>query len=130
MHAVDTSVLVRFLTANDAAQSAAAERLLTSGGVFIAKSVLLEAEWVLRSAYGRPRRELALVFQSIADAGEVVIEDEPSVRRAIAWFAAGLDFADALHLSSRREGVEFLTFDKGLVSASRRVGAAGVRKLA
>ncbi len=129
MKAVDTNVLVRYLTADDPAQASAASRIFEGDRVFISKSVLLETEWVLRGAYRRSPREIAGVFAALADAKEIEIEDERTVRRAIAWFAQGLDFADALHVASRRQDVEFLTFDKGLVSISRRAGIEGVRRI-
>lgn len=130
MKAVDTNVLVRYLVADDPAQASAASRVFESESIFIPKSVLLESEWVLRSAYERSPSEIAAAFAALADAREIEIEDERAVRRAIAWFARGLDFADALHLASRRQDVEFVTFDKGLVSIARRTGIEGVRKLA
>lgn len=127
MPAVDTNVLVRFLTADHPAQSKRASAIFAAGDVFITKSVLLESEWVLRSVYRRRGAELASVFQALADAREVIMEDEPAVRRALAWFASGLDFADALHLASRRQGGDFVTFDRKLVSAGRRLRITAVR---
>ena len=51
MIAVDTNVLIRLVVADHAAQAARAAAVFRSGPVFIAKSVLLEAEWVLRYSY-------------------------------------------------------------------------------
>ena len=52
MTAADTNVVVRLLTGDDPVQSSAARLLFESGTVWIAKTVLLEADWVLRSLYG------------------------------------------------------------------------------
>ncbi len=55
MIAVDTNVLARFITNDDAAQAKRARRLIEAGPVFVAKTVLLELEWVPRGAYGLDR---------------------------------------------------------------------------
>ncbi|MFX8316487.1 PIN domain-containing protein, partial [Acinetobacter baumannii] len=52
MRAIDTNVIVRFLTADDATQAAVARRAIEAGDIFIPTTVLLETEWVLRSGYG------------------------------------------------------------------------------
>jgi len=51
MTAVDTSVLVRLLTKDDPKQTEAARSLFAAGPIWIAKTVLLETRWVLRSTY-------------------------------------------------------------------------------
>ncbi len=95
--------------------------------MLVPKTVLLETEWVLRRAYDFSRAEVARAFDALAEAAEVDLEDAGEVGLALAWFRAGLDFADALHIASRGEAAEFLTFDKRLVSAARR---AGIREVA
>jgi predicted nucleic-acid-binding protein len=50
--AVDTNVLVRLLTWDDPQQGTAAKSLFAAGPIWIAKTVLLETGWVLRSLYG------------------------------------------------------------------------------
>lgn len=52
MIAIDTNIVVRFLTQDDPAQFKQAARLFRETELFIAESVLLETEWVLRFAYG------------------------------------------------------------------------------
>lgn len=52
MRAVDTDVVVRFLTGDDPEQAGRVRALIDEGGVFVSAVVLLESDWVLRSAYG------------------------------------------------------------------------------
>ena len=52
MVAVDTNVLVRLLTGDDSRQETAARSLFAREPIWIAKTVLLETGWVLRSLYG------------------------------------------------------------------------------
>ncbi len=48
MLAIDTNVIVRYLVADDREQARRARELIDGGRVFIATTVLLETEWVLR----------------------------------------------------------------------------------
>ena len=47
----DTNVLVRVLTNDDEKQADLAAEVLSANDVFLAKTVLLELEWVLRYSY-------------------------------------------------------------------------------
>ena len=52
MIALDTNVLVRLVTGDDAAQAKrAAARIDTGDAFFVSLTVALELEWVLRGAY-------------------------------------------------------------------------------
>src|ERR1039458_495610 len=101
MTAVDTNVLVRIVVNDDPAQSArAAEFLRQQDRVFLAKTVLLEVEWVLRSAYRLGRREILAILRGILAMGSAEVEDEAAVVQAMRWYEEGLDFADSLHVAS------------------------------
>ncbi len=52
MTAVDTDVLVRLLTGDHPNRAAAAKSFFAAGPIWIAKTVLLEATWVLISLHG------------------------------------------------------------------------------
>jgi hypothetical protein len=57
------------------------------------------------------------------------VEDAPAVARALTWFAAGLDFADGLHLASLDGSEVFVTFDAGFRKREGRVTGVLVRSL-
>ena len=59
MIAFDTNLLVRIAVNDDQQQAALAEQLIENDEVFISRTVLLEAEWVLRSVYKNPRNDIA-----------------------------------------------------------------------
>lgn len=65
MIAVDTNVVVRLLTGDDREQSAAAASLFAAEPVWIAKTVLLEAGWVLRRLYGFGDGEIRDAFTKL-----------------------------------------------------------------
>src|SRR5258705_12104401 len=104
MTAVDTNVIVRLLTRDDAKQAAAARSLFAEELIWIAKTVLLETGWVLRSLYGYEESAIRDAFTGLLGLKNVRTEDEPSVAAALALTVYGIELADAMHLSSRPAG--------------------------
>lgn len=117
MQALDTNILARYYVREDGsaqtrAQQEAARRILEGGArLFVAKTVLLKIEWVLRGVYAQARTDVCRVFEHLLSLSQVEIEDRPAVERAIGNLRQGLDFADALHHASSRGCDAFLTFD-------------------
>jgi predicted nucleic-acid-binding protein len=121
MTAPDTNVLVRILTNDDADQSQRATAFMRSQErVYLLKTVLLEVEWVLRSAYGFDRDAILFGLRELMKAPNLELEDGAAVIRGLQWFEQGMDFADALHLASTVGDVEFATFDRSLVSTAEK----------
>ena len=129
MIAVDTNVLVRLLTEDDVKQAAAARSLFTAGPIWIAKTVLLETAWVLRSLYGFEEPAIRDAFTKLLGLKNVQAEDAPAVAGALALTAHGIEFADAFHLSSRPAGAAFLSFDHAFVRRATRAGATEVSRV-
>lgn len=111
MHAVDTNVLVRLLTADDEAQTKRAAGLFKKDNIFIPKTVLLETEWVLRRLYDLDRATVVNALRKVSGLPNVSIEDPLLVTRALQWCEDGMDFADALHMASGHVAEKFATFD-------------------
>lgn len=126
MVAVDTNVLVRLLTGDDARQSAAAQSLFGSESIWIGKTVLLETDWVLRSFYGFPIGEIRYAFMKLLGLENVQVEDEASVAAALALTPHGIEFADALHLSCKPPNARFVSFDRSLVKRAVRAGVQDI----
>ncbi|HEX8365128.1 MAG TPA: type II toxin-antitoxin system VapC family toxin [Allosphingosinicella sp.] len=118
MRAIDTNVLVRFLTGDDRAQAARARRLVEAGDIFLATSVLLESEWVLRSGYGLAAESIVQALRGFAGLSGVTLEDPALAARALNWAEQGLDFADALHLGRAQGCSAFMSFDRKLARAA------------
>jgi predicted nucleic-acid-binding protein len=118
VRAIDTNVVVRFLTGDDPGQAEKARKLIGEGEIFVATSVLLESEWVLRSAYGFSADQIVGALRAFAGLPGIALEDAPLASRALDWTEQGLDFADALHLG-RAEGCSaFMSFDRNLARAA------------
>lgn len=112
MHAVDTNVLVRLLTEDDADQTKRAVALFKKEAIFIPKTVLLETEWVLRRLYRLDRKVVVSAFRKLSGLGNVEIEQPLVLAQALQWCEDGMDFADALHLASSQNSRKFATLDE------------------
>lgn len=119
--AVDTNILVRFLVADEPEQARRARELFSLNTILIPTTVLLETEWVLRSAYGFGREEIENAFIRLCGLPQVVLDQPEVVRTALTGYCAGLDFADALHLTSSRRAQSFATFDQDLRKRADRL---------
>jgi predicted nucleic-acid-binding protein len=131
MLAVDTNVIVRFLTDDEPIQAKSARRLITSSPILLLDTVLLETEWVLRSLYGYPRDRIRSALCAFVAVDTVHLQPQSAAVEALEAYGAGMDFADALHLAGAlRAGCEaFATFDRKLSTAARKSGAGAVKTL-
>ena len=112
MLAVDTNIVVRLVTNDDKAQAKRAMAVFAANNVFIAKTVLLETEWVLRFSYELDRPSILRGLRGVLGMGNVAGEDAANVAKALDWYEGGLDLAEALHLSSSAGARRFATFDR------------------
>ena len=102
MIALDSNVLIRLLVEDDPGQAKRARELLESVGnrgerCFISDPVLCEVEWVLDSAYGASRQDVAAAIRSIVGSELFVVDDSAAVQRALDLFSKGRgDFSDYL----------------------------------
>ena len=127
MLAIDTNLIVRYLTGDHPKQAAQARQLVDNNDVFVATTVLFEAEWVLRSVYNNAAGQLAKALRAFAGLPHVTIEEPAIAAQALDWMEAGMGFADALHLA-KSDGCEaFVTFDKRFARTTNKLGAVKVR---
>ncbi len=126
MQGVDTNVVVRYLTGDDPAQADKARAVIGQKPVFVPRTVLLEAEWVLRGVYDLPPEQIIPALRALAGLPGVSVEDAGLVAKAMDWAEAGMDFADALHLAAATECENFLTFDKRFVRSGKRLSGIPV----
>jgi predicted nucleic-acid-binding protein len=123
MIALDTNVLLRCITLDDASQLSTAQQLLGHpDGVFIAKSVLLEVEWALRDVFNLPKAAVLKSLNTLCGLAHVHLENEEQVAQALQDHARGMDFADALHAASSQADEGLYTFDKKFVKKAITLG--------
>ncbi len=116
MLAVDTNVVVRFLTRDDPPQFAKADALIRDNDVYACATVLLETEWVLRSVYRYSQNRIVEALTDFLGLPHVTVEDPAAAAKALKWAGFGMDFADALHLARSRHCDAFISFDRHLAA--------------
>lgn len=128
MIAIDTNILARFYVDDPADAQAGkqrplARRVMEGSSIFVPVTVLLELEWVLRAFYGFDPSDYIAVINHLLGLPNVAVESRASVIGAIDAHAAGLEFADALHLCSSRHCDVLVTLDdKRFARRARRLG--------
>ncbi len=120
MIGIDTNVLLRLLTEDDAAQAATVQRLLAPldavpESVLINDIVLVETLWTLRRLYGFDRAGQAEVLGHLLSALTFRFEDRDVLSQALkAFTGSSADFSDCLIAAKNtRWGCESTaTFDR------------------
>jgi len=123
MIALDTNMLVRFLVQDDPKQSLQAGRLIEKAvdrqvPLFISDVVMCETVWVLASAYGLPRAEIADALGALLRAKSLVFASTDRLASAFEAYRRGKgDFADYLiREQAHAHGAdEVATFDRALL---------------
>jgi predicted nucleic acid-binding protein len=128
MLAIDTNLVVRYLTGDHPEESLRARTLIDGHQVFIAITVVLETVWVLRSAYGYRPAGLARALRAFAGLPTVSVEDDTVIAAALDLAEKGMDLADALHLCKSSNCEAFATFDRKFVKAAKAAGCDSVRE--
>jgi predicted nucleic-acid-binding protein len=122
MRSLDTNVLVRFVIDDNAAQSAAAERVLAESHenherLFISIPALCELAWVLKGGFRQSKVNIVSVIQNLLNDDLFQIESKQQVIVALNLYRTGrADFADYLigQLALKAGCRDTVTFDKGL----------------
>jgi predicted nucleic-acid-binding protein len=125
MTGLDTNVLVRYIMQDDAMQSPKASRLIESLTAdepgFVSVISVVELGWVLSTAYGLTREQLAQAFDSLLRSKELVVDCADQVLKALRVFnASSADFADCLIAQSAASAGcgRTMTFDVGAAKAA------------
>lgn len=117
MRAVDTNVLVRLITRDDARQMAAAEAFVARGA-WVSHLVLAETTWVLASVYQLSQEDIATAVEMILQHEYLTLQDAETVSAALAHFRRrrALGFSDCLVLAiaTKAGHVPLGTFDRDL----------------
>jgi predicted nucleic acid-binding protein len=129
MLAVDTNVIVRYLTGDHPEQAAKAKALIDGSEVFVSATVLLETSWVLGRILGTSRAPLLEALRGLVGLPTVTVENPVETSKALDWAAQGMDFADALHLSRAEHCTALVTYDQRFAAAARRLQSVDVRIL-
>lgn len=117
MRAVDTNVLVRLITRDDARQAASADSFVEKGA-WVSVLALAEATWVLMAVYERNAADVATAVEMLLNHSSLTLQDSDVVAHALDLFRArpALGFSDCLTLQLARKAghLPLGTFDRGL----------------
>ena len=104
MRAVDTNVLVRLITRDDAKQVAAAEAFVAHGA-WVPHLALAEATWVLTSIYNRGADAIATAVDMLLNHQHLTVQDADAVAAAVEQFRKrpSVGFSDCLMLEVTRK---------------------------
>ena len=128
MIAIDTNIIVRFLTKDDELQYQQSLALFKNKNIFIADTVILETEWVLRFAYKFKPLAICPAFRNVFGLPNVYLTNEKLILQVIEWHENGIDFVDAFHLASSNHCLEFYTFDEKFIKKSQSLSNSTVKK--
>ena len=121
MVAVDTNIIIRFLTHDDPRQYKKAFSIFNTQDVFISDTVILETEWVLRYAYEFSTEDICNALVKLFGLSNVHLSNPTFTAQAIEWHRQGLDFSDALHLTQCQQYDRLYTFDKKFSSKAKNL---------
>lgn len=117
MRAVDTNVLVRLITRDNAEQVRSAEDFI-SIGAWVSHLVLTETAWVLDAVYERTAEQIALALDMLLNHKDLSLQDADVVTAALSQFRRrpALGFSDCLALQIARKAghLPLGTFDRDL----------------
>ena len=120
MRAVDTNVLVRLITRDDARQASSADAFIAKGA-WVPLLALTEAIWVLAAVYKRSAKDLAIAIEMLLYHEHLVVQDADAVGAALDLFRSrpSLGFSDCLMLQVARKAghLPLGSFDRGLAKA-------------
>jgi predicted nucleic-acid-binding protein len=121
MRAVDTNVLVRLVTRDDARQAAAADDFIEKGA-WVSVLALAESVWVLTSAYELGHTGITTAVEMLLAHEDLTLESSEAVTSALDLFRTqpALGFTDCLMIElARRAGhLPLGTFDRKLAKVS------------
>lgn len=126
MTALDTSVIVRFLTRDDNDQFEKAYALISAEACFVPLTVMLETAWVLEFVYNYSTRDVAWGLRRILGLPRVEVSRPHVLDRVLRWYEDGLDVADAVVLAVSQHANQLATFDRAFVAEAEEKGQCPV----
>jgi hypothetical protein len=81
---------------------------------------------VLRGTYKLSALKILQAFRNILGLRNVTLADPEKIARVLDWHEAGMDFADAFHLTNSGHLGGLKTFDKGFVKRAKGLAACKV----
>jgi predicted nucleic-acid-binding protein len=126
MVALDTNILIRFLTRDDPSQYQTSVTIFRTEEVFLSDTVLLETGWVLGYAYGYKPAQICEAISKLCGLPNVHLANAEQVQLALAGVETGLDWADAFHWALADGCSRLLTFDQRFAQRAHALKAKSI----
>ena len=122
MISLDTNLLARLLLGDDKRQHSSVVQLLAGTQDFTAPvTAMLELVRVLE-ANGLATSDIVRGLNLLLGLPNFKPQQADSIRQALAAYAHGIDFADALHLALSHGSQQLATFDKAFARKAAKLG--------
>ncbi len=122
MIAIDTNVILRFLTRQPKAQFESARALFQKGGLFVSTPVVMEVYFTLTGSVLTFSEDQALAaLDAVLQLPGVTVQNADEVFAAIGYARQGMPFKDACVLAFSVTATSLLTFDKAFVKHVARL---------
>ena len=130
MIGLDTNIIVRYITQDDAKQALKATKVVenelsASNPGFITLITLVEITWVLESCYDQNKQNILDILEGLLTTKQLIVERGDVAYLAVKRCRASskADFSDAvITILSEQEGCsEILTFDKKAKSVGMKL---------
>ena len=126
---LDTNVLVRLATQDDAKQIALAQKVLQTASLMaVPTTALCEMVWVLQRGYRYTPEQISHAIRTLLQVSQVVC-NTPAVLAGLALLQSGGDFADGVIAFEGQwlGGDTFVSFDKQAVALLQAQGQSARR---
>jgi predicted nucleic-acid-binding protein len=121
--AIDTNIILRFLTRQPKAQFEAARALFRKGGLFISVPVVLEAYFTLTGKVLDFSEDEALgALEAVLQLPGVKVQNAEEIFTAIGFAKQNMPFKDACVLAFSAEADRLMTFDKPFAKRAAKLG--------
>jgi predicted nucleic acid-binding protein len=120
--AIDTNIILRFLTRQPKAQFEAARSLFRAGGLFISTPVVMEVYFTLTGqVLGFSDAQALEALGAVLQLPGVTVQNADETFTALAYASQGLAFKDACVLAFCGQAAQLVTFDRKFAKDASRL---------
>ena len=121
--AIDTNIILRFLTRQPKAQFEVARDLFRKGGLFVSVPVVMEVYFTLTgNVLDFGEAETLSALEAVLKLSGVRVQSASEIFTAIDFSKQGMPFKDACVLAFSAEANKLVTFDKPFAKRATRLG--------
>ena len=121
--AIDTNIILRFLTRQPKVQFDAARALFRKGGLLVSVPVVMEVYFTLTgNVLDFSEDEALSALDAVLQLPGVTVQNAETVFAAVGFAKLGMPFKDACVLAFSAEASQLVTFDKPFVKRAAKLG--------